>query len=124
MTYRNRRPEMHQEEDLVAGKKVALAMGLALAIAAALTVWALSLVRDHRAELRPSGGFPERSLGPRREVARVRQDVFGEARGRVTSEDARARAALSSFGWVDRERGIVRIPVDLAIDLVAAGRRP
>jgi hypothetical protein len=31
------------------------------------------------------------------------------------SEDAR----LNSYGWVDREKGIVHIPIDRAIDMVA-----
>ena len=26
---------------------------------------------------------------------------------------------LSSYGWVDREAGVVRIPIDRAMDLVA-----
>ncbi len=30
------------------------------------------------------------------------------------------RQILSSYGWVDREHGIVRIPIDRAIDLLAA----
>ena len=29
-------------------------------------------------------------------------------------------ATLGSYGWVDREKGIVRIPIDRAIDLVVA----
>ena len=30
------------------------------------------------------------------------------------------RVRLDSFGWVDRTRGVVHIPVDAAIDLVVA----
>lgn len=37
--------------------------------------------------------------------------------------DAEKRALISSFRVVDRDRGIVRIPVDLAIDLLATGER-
>jgi hypothetical protein len=31
---------------------------------------------------------------------------------------------LSTYGWVDRERGVVRIPISRAMDLVLEGRRP
>ncbi|MGE5523826.1 MAG: hypothetical protein ACM3SS_08920 [Rhodospirillaceae bacterium] len=37
--------------------------------------------------------------------------------------DAEKRALISSYRVVDREGGIVRIPVDLAIDLLAADKR-
>ena len=30
---------------------------------------------------------------------------------------ARQRAALESYGWVDRDAGVARIPIDRAIDL-------
>src|SRR5262245_3271502 len=32
---------------------------------------------------------------------------------------SREREALDHYGWVDRDQGIVRIPVDRAIDLIA-----
>ena len=45
-----------------------------------------------------------------------------------TQDLAAQRAAesqiLSSYGWVDREHGIVRIPIDQAIDLLAASHLP
>ena len=31
---------------------------------------------------------------------------------------------LQSYGWVDKERGIIRIPIDQAIDMAAQGVRP
>lgn len=34
------------------------------------------------------------------------------------------RQILTSYGWVDREHGIVRIPIDQAIDLLAASNLP
>lgn len=33
-------------------------------------------------------------------------------------------AHLGSFGWVDEAHGVVRMPIDQAIDLVAAGHLP
>ena len=33
---------------------------------------------------------------------------------------ARDRATLTTYGWVDREKGVVRLPIDLAIELLIA----
>lgn len=33
--------------------------------------------------------------------------------------DARQRALLESYGWVDRQKGVVRIPIDRGIELMA-----
>jgi hypothetical protein len=122
MTYRARNPDLHQEEDLVPGWKVALPMLATLLISAVLVVWAVQAVDARQAELRPSGALPERWLGPRHAVAKVREDLFDERRG--TSLDRQQRAELHGYGWVDRDRGIVHIPIQRAIDRVVAGRRP
>ncbi len=122
MTYRVRNPELHQEEDRVPAWKVLLACAATLVISAVMVTWAVTANDAREAALRPSGVFLERWLGPRHEVAGVREDLFGEHRGR--SVLGRQRAVLSRYGWVDRARGVVRIPIDQAIDLVVEGRRP
>ena len=122
MTYRVRNPDLHQEEDQVAAFRVLLAIAVTLVISAIMVIWAVSANAAHEAALRPSGAFPERWLGPRHMVARVREDLFGEQRG--ASFNALRRAELESYGWVDQDRGIVRVPIAEAIDLVLAGRRP
>ncbi len=37
----------------------------------------------------------------------------------LTALRARQRKTISSYGWVDRSAGVVRIPVERAMDLVA-----
>jgi len=122
MTYRERNPELHQEDDLVPGRNVVLAILITLVVSAIMVIWAVSANAAYEAALRPSGVFPERWLGPRHMVAGVREDLFGEQRG--ASFNARELAELEGYGWVDRERRVVHIPVSEAIDLVVAGRRP
>ena len=43
----------------------------------------------------------------------------------VRPEDLRAdrQPALQGYGWVDRDKGIAHIPIDRAMDIVAAGSR-
>ena len=48
---------------------------------------------------------------------RLQNTPFDELRRMRTEEDA----ALSSYGWVDRSAGIVRLPIDKALDLAVAG---
>jgi peptidoglycan/LPS O-acetylase OafA/YrhL len=123
MSYRYRRPELHQEEDDVPRWKVVVALSLVAVISAVLVLWARALVDGRAAALRPSGVFPEQWLGPRHLVARVRQDLFTERRPGETLI-ARQRRELESYGWADHGRGLVRIPIETAIELVARGERP
>lgn len=37
--------------------------------------------------------------------------------------NGRAADLLSSYGWVDRDRGIVRVPIDVAFELLLARER-
>jgi hypothetical protein len=123
MSYRFRRPDLHQEDDVIPRFRVLLALLVTLVIAAVFVVGAASMVAANDARLRPSGLFPERSLGPRRPIGRVRQDLFDDHPSGL-SLDALKRSELASYGWVDRDRGVARIPIDRAMDLVVEGRLP
>ena len=119
-----RHPDLPQEEDAIAWRKILLgALGSAVIILV-LVIAAFSIVARGEARRRPSGEFPEERLGPRGSVAEVQQDLFGTARGFGQRLDEQKRRALSTYGWVDRERRIVRIPVDQAMELllVESGR--
>lgn len=54
----------------------------------------------------------ERQVPP---APRLQTDPAGE---RLELEE-RDRARLETYGWVDREQGVVRIPLERAMDLVA-----
>lgn len=123
MSYRVRHPDMHQEEDVVPARSVLAFVGVVVLVSAVLIVWTAYVVRGSLRELRPSGAFPERYLGPRHMVARVRQDLFDERLGGRSLNQAKRRD-LETYGWVDKERGVVRIPIDRAMDLVVQGKRP
>ena len=122
MTYRFRNPELHQEEDHVPMWQVLGAFLVALAISGIIIAWAVSETHASEARLRPSGLWPDEWLGPRHLVAKVREDLFDEQRG--ASVNGRARAVLDGYGFVDRDRGVVHVPIQMAIDLVVSGRRP
>ena len=90
----------------------------AVMVAIALCFATHLILRARLLELRPSYRFPERDLPPPHEVATVRQELFRVADPRPTLEEDQ-RAGLARFSWVDRQRGIVRLPIETAMALVA-----
>jgi hypothetical protein len=53
-------------------------------------------------------------IGPPREVDGTPMSLFSDP---DPPEATVAEDQLTSYGWVDEERGIVRVPIDVAIDL-------
>jgi hypothetical protein len=76
------------------------------------------IMRARVLAIRPSYDFPERALPAPHEVATVRQESFAVAHPRADLR-AQQRTRLDSFGWVDRARGLVHIPIDDAVELTA-----
>jgi hypothetical protein len=56
-------------------------------------------------------------------IGMVEQDFF-DVSVRGTRDRARKRARLASYGWVDRNAGVVHLPIERAMELVAQGVRP
>lgn len=121
--FRAQNPDVRQEEDSLPWGRVLSAFVLAIWIACVLVYWAYDAMVAREAELRPSRAFPEKNLGPRREVGMVQQNLFDEAPLGEQLFEAQ-RAELERFGFVDREKGIVTIPIDLAIELVVQRSAP
>jgi hypothetical protein len=59
----------------------------------------------------------------RSKVGMVEQDFFDVA-VRGTRQKAQKLERLGSWGWVDREAGVVHMPIERAMELVARGARP
>jgi hypothetical protein len=76
------------------------------------------LLHMREGAIRPALRFPEQALSAPGQVAGVRQELFRTANPRPTSKE-RDRAELQRFLWVDRQRGIVQIPIDDAIEIAA-----
>jgi hypothetical protein len=56
-------------------------------------------------------------------IGMVEQRLFEHA-NQGAAWRAEAMAQLNSTGWVDRQRGIVHIPIDQAMEMVEKGARP
>ena len=57
------------------------------------------------------------------ELGTVEQTLVRSARRGLDLEEAQRRS-LAQWGWVDRPRGVARIPIERAIDLVAVDGGP
>ena len=114
--------EVHQEPDAVASRtliRVSLASVVIGAIGVVVAGWVLIFVVG---ALRPS--FADAG-GPRpaaSQLSGVEQTPIWDAR-RGEALVARQRLQLESWGWVDRDAGIARIPIERAMDIVVEGSR-
>jgi hypothetical protein len=106
----------HEERDvqlrplLISGMSLALLTGLSL-----LAMWLLFdyfAARRARLEVAPSPVFEARQLPPEPRLQVSPQHDLHQMRAAET-------ALLHSYGWVDRQAGIVRIPIERAIELLA-----
>jgi hypothetical protein len=56
-------------------------------------------------------------------IAMLEQQLFDRSRRGAIDRTAREER-LRSYGWVDPRQGVVHIPVDRAMELIAEGARP
>ncbi|UQA54574.1 hypothetical protein [Polyangium aurulentum] len=110
---------VHQEEDTLPPRLIVytLLATVGFAFALGLVSWRIQVAREGR--LRASRNFPERYLGPIQERSNVHEELFTNRGGGQVLMHAQ-RQQLGQFAWVDPERRIVRVPIDVAMDLVAS----
>ena len=83
----------------------------------AITVLSLVIVR---AWIGPPEMIPSQLHGEApREIARIDQTLI-EVDEAANDERARQRRQLDTYGWVDRQHGVVRIPIERAFELLEA----
>ena len=84
-----------------------------LAVVAALTAWLFGYFAKSQSLGPPASPFanvrvlppqPRLQVNPRQDLLRLRENE---------------KAELDSYGWVDQKNGIVHIPIDRAMDLIA-----
>ncbi|WP_438002848.1 hypothetical protein WME89_28415 [Sorangium sp. So ce321] len=130
MTSHYRRPDVRQEDDIVPWRRILAIAFAVIAIFFILGIWSWMILRDREAELRPARRSMEamrEGFQPRGVVAGVDQRIFQrkamgeEGLGKMLNR--RKHEELGRFGWVDRERGLVQIPIEEAMRLVAEESR-
>jgi hypothetical protein len=108
----------HERSDVRAGPIFVAAAGLAVVIGIALVITQILFgyyaVREarHSPSANPLAGAYGRQAPP---APRLQSDPLADLATLRASEDA----ALRGYGWLDREAGVARIPIERAMDLVA-----
>ncbi|HXV81820.1 MAG TPA: hypothetical protein VEG60_18215 [Candidatus Binatia bacterium] len=106
----------HELSDLRPGYVGVFAIAIAIVIGAAVVI--TSLLMNYRAVQHARRDAPVPPLAREREATpqlRLQVDAPGELRQMRQAEEA----VLTSYGWVDKDAGIVRIPVDRAMEILA-----
>jgi hypothetical protein len=115
---RSAEPARHGHEERDVQLRPLIISGMGLAMLAGLSLLAMWLLFDYfaarraRLELAPSPMFEARQLPPEPRLEVSPQQDLRQMRAAET-------AVLHSYGWVDRQAGIVRIPIERAIELLA-----
>ena len=107
---------IEQEEDAPDIRKVAVICVSAVAIFAVGIAWVLRILADSPPTPDADRSVP-RELG-RPKIGMVLQTPFEEAK--VIEQGRRdAKQRLGSYGWVDRDKGVIHIPIERAMELEA-----
>lgn len=113
---------IHQEEDRVRAGVIAIIAVVTLIVFGIGILWAIWLVVSISDEVRPEPA-PIPSLIGQPVIGIVEQPMFDRDR-RLADLLGAQRERLSSYGFVDREKGRIHIPIEEAMKRVAAGERP
>jgi hypothetical protein len=106
------------EAERIARKAIVWVSAGVIAFAIVLGGIALLLFEVRRAAI--GARIEDSQPQPGRVVSDVRTDLFHPHAGAGDLDKIRQRRDLEHFSWVDREHGILRIPIDTAIDLQLA----
>lgn len=123
MSEPGRHARVDQEPDHSFNLKLIGVALVALAVFFGGVYWAY-LVLDARAHKLVPRGEPIPPEVRQPEVGMVIKTLFG-ADSRFAERRRRQEERLQGYGWVDRQKGIIHIPIERAMELVArAGRQP
>ena len=114
----------HQNEDQIDFTKVIIVGVVSLVLFALCTIWAVKILDIETVRLRDEHGESRvpSQIG-KDEIGIVDQVPF-DIDHRLEKWRAERSAALNSYGWVNRKRGVAHIPIDKAMEQVAAGAAP
>jgi hypothetical protein len=116
-------PPGHKSEDQIDFTKV-IAVGVVSLIVFALgTIWAVAILHHETAKVEAATGVPRYPDLGKAEIGIVDQVLF-EGDHRLATWRAERAARLNGYGWTDRSKGIVHIPIERALEEAASGALP
>jgi hypothetical protein len=116
-------PPGHKSEDQIDFTKV-IAVGVVSLIVFALgTIWAVAILHHETAKVQATTGVSRYPDLGKAEIGIVDQVLF-EGDHRLATWRAERAARLNGYGWTDRSKGIVHIPIERALEEAASGALP
>jgi hypothetical protein len=111
------------EEDRIHSKTIVFVGVAALCVFVVASVVTITWMKRRQAELAPEGPPPLPAELGQSKIGMLEQRLF-ENSNQAQVMTRVQRQKLEQYGWVDRERGVVRIPIGEAMERVVAGERP
>lgn len=109
--------EVRQEDDRVSSRTIVAVFGAAIVVTLLSIGVQWLMLRSRRSELdRPR---PAAARVAPRQIAAIHQTLIEKDRHGLELRDEQ-RAALEGWSWVDRDRGVARIPIERAMDMLVA----
>jgi hypothetical protein len=116
-------PHGKQSEDEINYGKIILVAVVSLVIFAVSTVWAAVIMSHETTRVQKETGASAPAALGRQEIGIVDQVPF-EIDNRLELWRQERTGRLNGWGWVDKSKGIVHIPIQEAMDAVASGALP
>jgi hypothetical protein len=110
------------EADTINSWKIAAVGVGSLVVFLVASVVTVAQMRRQQAELNPAHPMMPAQAGQRK-IGMVEQQLL-ESANHAGTMARQQRERLGAWGWVDREKGTVHVPIDTAMDLVLRGERP
>lgn len=109
--------EVHQEEDLVATRRILKVAIVSVVVGAVGVFFAGVIVAAGTGTLQPSFAGPRGPQPAAPQLSHVEQTPIRDTRRGIDLRNAQLRE-LDGWGWVDRKGGVAKIPIDQAMDIV------
>ena len=109
-------PGLQQTNEIAYGKITLIALGCVIAFAIG-GWWSFTILRSERHQMNPRGLTNIPSELGQEEIGIVDQVPF-EMNRWVSKYKETQTQQLDTYGWVDRKAGIIRIPIDRAMELI------
>ena len=119
-------PPEAQADEHIAGFKIVVVGVIALLVFGAATVWSSRILERTAKTLSPYGPIPAGTEIGKPEIGIVDQTPFETTRA-AERYRRQSLTRLNGYGWVDPQKDIIHIPIDVAIDQFLAqqqGKKP
>jgi hypothetical protein len=109
---------LQQEEDHVPTKRIAIALAATIGLTIACLIWVWAVMKPFEASAVGKPRTPRSQAQPAARSSDVDRTLYSWGGGFAAELLSRKRAELESWGWVDKSAGVVRIPIERAMQLI------